>query len=119
MYDPTVGRWLIQDPIGFEAGDPNLYRYVNNDATNATDPTGFAAVPLPSFTDSDGYKTTFMTSGKAVDPAKFGGGKVKLPKGDTGTVDVRIGVSRNLIHLPSYRFLSGLEASGAVAGGLG
>ena len=23
-YDPKVGRWLSEDPIGFEAGDPNL-----------------------------------------------------------------------------------------------
>jgi hypothetical protein len=29
-----------QDPFGFEAGDSNLYRYVGNDPTDATDPTG-------------------------------------------------------------------------------
>lgn len=40
MYDPTVGRWLSQDPIGFKAGDPNLYRYVGNHPTMATDPSG-------------------------------------------------------------------------------
>jgi hypothetical protein len=28
------------DPFGFEAGDPNLYRYVGNRPTNATDPSG-------------------------------------------------------------------------------
>jgi RHS repeat-associated protein len=39
-YDPALGRWLSEDPIGF-AGDPwNLYRYVGNAPTNATDPTG-------------------------------------------------------------------------------
>ncbi|HBJ39162.1 MAG TPA: hypothetical protein DDZ51_31330, partial [Planctomycetaceae bacterium] len=27
-YDPTIGRWISQDPIGFAAGDANLYRYV-------------------------------------------------------------------------------------------
>src|SRR5208283_1618081 len=42
MYDPTTGRWLSQDPIGFFGGDPNLYRYTGNDPTNATDPTGLA-----------------------------------------------------------------------------
>jgi RHS repeat-associated protein len=26
-YDPTIGRWLSQDPVGFEAGDSNLFRY--------------------------------------------------------------------------------------------
>lgn len=40
MYDPHIGRWLEEDPIGFAAGDPNLYRYVRNNPTNATDPSG-------------------------------------------------------------------------------
>lgn len=26
-YDPEVGRWMSEDPIGFEGGDENLYRY--------------------------------------------------------------------------------------------
>jgi len=41
-YDPKVGRWLSQDPDGFWAGDPNLYRYVENDPTNFIDPDGLA-----------------------------------------------------------------------------
>jgi RHS repeat-associated protein len=48
--DPTTGRWTTQDPLGFAAGDANLYRYVGNRATMATDPSGnlawFVAVPL-------------------------------------------------------------------------
>ena len=32
-FDPVQGRWLSQDPIGFGAGDANLYRYVGNGAT--------------------------------------------------------------------------------------
>jgi hypothetical protein len=40
MYDPTVGRWLEEDPMGFNAGDSNLYRYVENNPTDATDPSG-------------------------------------------------------------------------------
>src|SRR5688572_8020645 len=40
MYDPTIGRWITRDPIGFEAADPNLYRYVHNSPTNTTDPSG-------------------------------------------------------------------------------
>jgi len=38
--DPTTGRWTTQDPMGFAAGDANLYRYVGNRATLATDPSG-------------------------------------------------------------------------------
>jgi len=39
-YDPATGRWLSRDPIGFAAGDANLYRYVGNDSTNWIDPGG-------------------------------------------------------------------------------
>ncbi|WP_153559448.1 RHS repeat-associated core domain-containing protein [Roseimaritima sediminicola] len=39
-YDPTTGRWLSQDPIGFAAGDANLYRYVGNGPTTKIDPSG-------------------------------------------------------------------------------
>ena len=39
-YDSSTGRWISQDPIGFAAGDANLYRYVGNGPTNATDPSG-------------------------------------------------------------------------------
>ena len=34
------GRWLSEDPTGFDGGDPNLYRYVGNGVTYRTDPTG-------------------------------------------------------------------------------
>ena len=39
-YDPAVGRFLSEDPLGFAAGDANLYRYVFNSPTNYTDPSG-------------------------------------------------------------------------------
>jgi RHS repeat-associated protein len=39
-YDSKVGRFISEDPIGFGAGDTNLYRYVGNNSTNYTDPTG-------------------------------------------------------------------------------
>jgi len=42
-FDPAVGRFLSQDPIGFGGGDGNLYRYVGNDPLNNTDPTGWCA----------------------------------------------------------------------------
>jgi RHS repeat-associated protein len=39
-YDSAVGRFISVDPMGFGAGDTNLYRYVGNNSTNATDPSG-------------------------------------------------------------------------------
>jgi RHS repeat-associated protein len=41
-YDANTGRWLSEDPIGFAAGDANLYRYVGNGPVNGTDPSGLA-----------------------------------------------------------------------------
>ncbi len=39
-YDPTVGRWLSEDPIGWMASERNLYSYVDNDPISFRDPTG-------------------------------------------------------------------------------
>jgi RHS repeat-associated protein len=39
-YDPLVGRWISEDPIGFAAGDGNLTRYVANRTTTRIDPFG-------------------------------------------------------------------------------
>ncbi|MDQ3546013.1 MAG: RHS repeat-associated core domain-containing protein, partial [Verrucomicrobiota bacterium] len=35
-YDPKLGRFLSEDPKGFDAGDYNLYRYVGNDPLDRT-----------------------------------------------------------------------------------
>ncbi|MCA9498151.1 MAG: RHS repeat-associated core domain-containing protein, partial [Nitrospira sp.] len=39
-YDQNTGRFLSEDPIGFNAGDQNLYRYVFNNPVNFKDPFG-------------------------------------------------------------------------------
>ncbi len=39
---PTLGRWLNQDPIGFQGGDANLYRYLTDNVTNKLDPSGLS-----------------------------------------------------------------------------
>ncbi len=40
FYDPNLGKWTSADPMGFEAGDANLYRYAANGPTNGVDPSG-------------------------------------------------------------------------------
>ncbi|MBS0265666.1 MAG: RHS repeat-associated core domain-containing protein, partial [Planctomycetes bacterium] len=42
VLDPTRGRFLSEDPLGFDADESNLYRYVRNNAPNAFDPSGEA-----------------------------------------------------------------------------
>ena len=47
-YDPVLGRFLSNDPVGFETGTPqqfNRYAYVHNDPINWLDPTGLKADP--------------------------------------------------------------------------
>jgi RHS repeat-associated protein len=54
-YDPDVGRWLSEDPIGFAAGDANLYRYVGNEPTMGTDATGLSGPSKPAWSDPNGF----------------------------------------------------------------
>ena len=42
-YNPTIGRFMSEDPKGFDAGDYNLYRYVGNNPMNLSDPSGMGA----------------------------------------------------------------------------
>jgi len=39
-YDPSTGRFASEDETGFHDG-VNFYRYVHNDPTDDTDPTGY------------------------------------------------------------------------------
>jgi RHS repeat-associated protein len=39
-YSPTLGRFIMLDPIGFSAGDNNWYRFVGNGPAGRVDPSG-------------------------------------------------------------------------------
>ncbi|MFM9173508.1 MAG: hypothetical protein ACKOQU_12105 [Acidimicrobiaceae bacterium] len=40
VFDSTIGRWQTKAPKSFDAGDTNLYRFVGNHPSYATDPSG-------------------------------------------------------------------------------
>jgi len=40
FYDPKLGRFISEDPIGFRGGDVNLFGYVQNNPVRFNDPTG-------------------------------------------------------------------------------
>jgi RHS repeat-associated protein len=46
-YDSATGRFFNNDPIGFDAGDTDLYRYVGNGPNNGSDPSGLIYVKSP------------------------------------------------------------------------
>lgn len=45
-YDPAVGRFNAQDPLGDTGGDHDLYEYCVDDPVNAVDPRGLAKIPF-------------------------------------------------------------------------
>jgi RHS repeat-associated protein len=48
-YDAATGRWTGRDPIGFGAGDSNLFRYGAADPINVVDPLGLICFNFDDF----------------------------------------------------------------------
>ncbi|MES2264686.1 MAG: RHS repeat-associated core domain-containing protein [Pseudomonadota bacterium] len=70
-YDPEIGRYISQDPIGL-AGDINNFTYVSNPLT-WSDPFGLAPKPPSKFALRDGAGA----SPKDIAASKLGGGTRK------------------------------------------
>ncbi|MDN5931989.1 MAG: RHS repeat-associated core domain-containing protein, partial [Pseudonocardia sp.] len=62
-YDPKVGRFIQEDPIGY-AGGGNLYTYVGGSPIEATDPSGLS--PHPSRRMAGPFPCSFKCSGQTV-----------------------------------------------------
>jgi RHS repeat-associated protein len=58
-YDPATGRWMSEDPIGYDADDANLRRYVSNWAMYCSDPSGLAHSPTSKVGQSGRWMPTF------------------------------------------------------------
>ena len=46
VYGPSLGRWVSNDPLGFNAGDQNWYRAVGNNPGNSLDALGLTDAPF-------------------------------------------------------------------------
>lgn len=57
-YHPGLGRFMSEDPKGFDAGDYNLFRYCENDPVDNTDPMGLDIV-----VGFEGYGTVSLQNG--------------------------------------------------------
>ena len=53
-YSPDLGRFISEDPIGFDSCDDNIYRFTENSPTGYTDPSG---TTLKEYTASTGVAT--------------------------------------------------------------
>jgi hypothetical protein len=52
MYNPLLGRFMQDDPLGFDAGDTNLYRFEGDNPVDRADPSGLIGILF----DGSGYK---------------------------------------------------------------
>ncbi|HJT35100.1 MAG TPA: RHS repeat-associated core domain-containing protein, partial [Pirellulales bacterium] len=76
-YDPVVGRWISEDPIGFGGGDANVVCYVGNNPVSQVDPVGEQLISRstaketgrPTSTPTNIYANTAHSSGT---PRTFG-----------------------------------------------
>lgn len=48
-YNPTIGRFLSEDPLGFVGSGPNLYAYAGNDPVDFNDPFGLTPASNGNF----------------------------------------------------------------------
>jgi len=69
FYSPVLGRFLQLDPVRFEAGDVNLYRYVYDNVVNETDVFGLAV--------NDVYNATGRLRGLPCGPTTSSFGEVE------------------------------------------
>ncbi len=49
--DPQMGRWVTQDPIGYDAGSYNMYEYIASQPTYWVDPSGLHGIYDPGTGD--------------------------------------------------------------------
>lgn len=119
VYDPVSRQWTSQDPMGYAAGDSNLYRYVNNSPLDATDPSGMivnGTIVNFNWTFCGGAQVSYLylrdeTGREAV---------IWVPAGTLGFhVDISISSFLGQGHVEDY--LSGLSigASGSLRAGPG
>jgi len=62
-YHPGLGRFLSEDPLGFGAGDTNMFRYCGGDPVNRSDPSGLLWGEIPGVAGGIGGLTTGAIGG--------------------------------------------------------
>jgi len=99
-YDPSAGRFLSEDPIGFIGSGTNFYAYVRNSPLNFADPSGLC--PPSCGSSGNGVQLSIGAGGGIIAP--FAG----------GSVGVNVGI--NFDGWNSSLFIQG-QANGGFGGG--
>ena len=79
-YSQDLGRWISEDPIGFQAGF-NLFRYVDDNPINFTDPDGLLKVccrPVKAL-ESKCHCWILLDDGQTLGAYRFGPDLKKIP----------------------------------------
>jgi RHS repeat-associated protein len=83
-YDPQVGRFISEDPVGL-GGGINPYAYAGNDPINAVDPSGLCTWHMHSHDYNTGDDKEWDEEGTcaviAFHPRRGGGGVIGSPPG--------------------------------------
>jgi len=67
-YNPQLGSWISQDPLGIRGPDTNLFRYSLNQPARLTDPGGLQVMPFPGAFGGSGISVAAQTgTNKIVD----------------------------------------------------
>jgi RHS repeat-associated protein len=112
VYSPHLGRFHQPDPMQFDGGDANLYRYVGNNPVNRVDPLGLYAVVRDDCGEVS-VTIPLMFLGPGASPAvvqKFTQGIERYWSGEFGRYQVRTRVTvadkstprnlKNVIYVP-------------------
>ncbi len=94
-YDPNIGRFISEDPIGFAGGQADLYAYVYDSPTNMIDPIGLAGIA-----GRNCGKNPCDRAGGAPDPSVY------EAKGQ----DAQTNAIKDLYYLFQFRAGGGLDA---------
>ncbi|MBL1259455.1 MAG: hypothetical protein COB33_002855, partial [Thiotrichaceae bacterium] len=127
-YDPEVGRFISEDPLGFEAGI-NFYAYVNNNPVNFNDPMGLE-ISATYFQDTGGLFLFDLDTGHSItvhaesggqpfgDPIELGSYEIleRAGRDDFFRLDAMDSLPRDDIHQPTGRDAFRLHLPGRTVG---
>lgn len=80
-YDPALGRFISQDPLGISGGSPNLYEYAQDNPVNLNDPSGMCGSWCQGFLNFGAGVLNGLTFGLINVPPPFCGPGMDLAYG--------------------------------------